>query len=164
MRNKLKKVITVLFIMAMVVSSSTYSCVEAQAATKKKWITNKKYAKLYYLDHDNTKTAPDIDNGEPAYSLSIKKITKKGKITFQIEYSGKNWSPIISSNTIKGKIKGNKVKFKWKDSWGCSGTGTLKFNKNGTLRLKMIEKKHNDSARGTLATSNGKYATMRKWK
>lgn len=64
-----------------------------------------------------------------------------GKIKFVVEHYGLNGSPIYQTNTITTKLNGNKTgTFKWKDSWGNSGTGRLTFKKN-KVTVKMNVKK-----------------------
>lgn len=66
----------------------------------------------------------------------------KGKISFIVEHYGKNRSPIYQTNTIIASYDNNKVSsFRWKDSWGNSGSGKLKFGKNKvTVRMKVTKK------------------------
>lgn len=73
----------------------------------------------------------------PANVLVVTKVSGK-KITFVVEHYGINASPLYQTNTITATIKKNKVsKFKWKDSWGNSGTGSLKFSgKKVTVAMK----------------------------
>lgn len=68
-------------------------------------------------------------------AVIIKKVTKK-KVTFRMTYSSlrrERWS-----NTIKGKRKGNKVKFTYKEDYrDIKGSGILTLRKNSiTLQTK----------------------------
>lgn len=77
---------------------------------------------------------------KPADALIVTKVSGK-KITFAVEHYGINGSPLYQTNTITAKIKKNKVsKFKWEDSWGNSGVGSLKFS-NKSVKLTMKTKK-----------------------
>lgn len=154
MQNKVQKLISIMLVATLIIVTGICSNTDVQAITKKKWITNKKFAKTYYVDWHNTKKEPNVNAGEPEYGIIIKKI-KKNKVKFFISYIGTNWSPLIETKEITAKIKGNKAKFKWRDSWGCSGTGTLKFMKSGILYLKVVEKKTAEGVRGTLSTKDG---------
>lgn len=78
-----------------------------------------------------------FNSGRYYRAVIIKKISGK-KITFKMTYSSlryEGWS-----NTIKGKIKKNKVTFKFKEAYTDSktGKGTLVLHKNYvTLRTKL---------------------------
>ena len=73
----------------------------------------------------------------------------------QLEKLGVNGSPIYATAPITAKRKGNTVSFKWKDTWGNSGTGTLKLYK-GYVKLKVKQTYTARWNRSTLDTS-GKY-------
>ncbi len=77
---------------------------------------------------------------KPTTSLVVTKLTKK-KVSFVVEHYGINGSPLYQTNTITAPLKKNKVaKFKWEDSWGNKGTGSLFFSKN-KVQVKMKVKK-----------------------
>ena len=87
-------------------------------------------------------------------------INKENKVTstkvrLQLEKLGVNGSPIYATAPITAKRKGNTVSFKWKDTWGNSGTGTLKLYK-GYVKLKVKQTYTARWNRSTLDTS-GKY-------
>ena len=77
------------------------------------------------------------------------------KVRLQLEKLGVNGSPIYATAPITAKRKGNTVSFKWKDTWGNSGTGTLKLYK-GYVKLKVKQTYTARWNRSTLDTS-GKY-------
>lgn len=102
--------------------------VSAQAATKaKKGVYQKTY----------TPNASFRVVYKPCDALIVTKISGK-KISFVVEHSGVNGSPLYQTNTITATLKNNKVsKFKWKDTWGNSGTGSIKFaGKKATITMK----------------------------
>lgn len=77
---------------------------------------------------------------KPATSLVVTKLTKK-KVSFVIEHYGINGSPLYQTETITAPLKKNRTtKFKWEDSWGNKGTGSLRFSKN-TVQVNMKYKK-----------------------
>lgn len=77
---------------------------------------------------------------KPFDGLAVLKV-HGGKIKFLIDHGGVNGSPYYSTPVITAKIKNGKVKrFKWKDSWGNSGTGSMTFKKN-KVTIKMNTKK-----------------------
>lgn len=96
---------------------------------------------------------------EPAYGVVINRI-KNGKVRFQISRAGVNGSPIYNSNVIKAKLKNNKASFQWKDTWGNSGTGKLKFS-GRYVKLKIKQTYTADLNRSTLDTG-GKFVKMKK--
>ena len=61
---------------------------------------------------------------------------------------------------IKAKLKNNKASFQWKDTWGNSGTGKLKFS-GGYVKLKIKQTYTADLNRSTLDTG-GKFVKMKK--
>jgi hypothetical protein len=105
--------------------------VNAQAATKAK-------TGIYKVVY--TPSASFQTYIKPSTSLVVTSIKGK-KISFVMEYYGINGSPIYQTNTITATLKNNKVsKFKWKDSWGNSGTGSLKFSaKKVTVTMKTLK-------------------------
>ena len=91
---------------------------------------------------------------KPSYSVIVNRVTST-KIRLQLEKLGVNGSPIYATAPITAKRKGNTVSFKWKDTWGNSGTGTLKLYK-GYVKLKVKQTHNARWNRSTLGT-NGKY-------
>ena len=54
-----------------------------------------------------------------------------GTITFFIEHTGVNGSPLYAAGKITAKMNGNSTEvFQWKDTWANSGTGKLIFSNN----------------------------------
>ena len=90
----------------------------------------------------------------PSYSVIVNKVTST-KVRLQLEKLGVNGSPIYATAPITAKRKGNTVSFKWKDTWGNSGTGALKLYK-GYVKLKVKQTYTARWNRSTLDTS-GKY-------
>ncbi len=80
-------------------------------------------------------------SGTSEYQVVIESI-KNGKVTFGVRYTfGREGSHIYSTNKIKASVDGKKAKFKWTDSWGNSGTGTLHFVKKHSIKLEMKQTK-----------------------
>lgn len=96
---------------------------------------------------------------QPAYGVVVNRI-KNGKVRFQISKVGINASPLYNSNVINAKLKGKKASFSWKDTWGNSGTGILKFGKN-LVKLKITQTYTAKMNRSTLDTG-GKFVKMKK--
>lgn len=121
MRSKRKvRILCILLVLMCMLPTS------AQAATKaKKGIYKKTYS------------APSWVTYKPGNALIVTKISGS-KITFVLEHYGLNGSPLYQTNTITATLKNNKVsKFKWKDSWRNSGTGSIKFTgKKATITMK----------------------------
>lgn len=70
------------------------------------------------------------NNGAAVECLVVLKASG-GKVKFVVEHYGRYGMQIYQTNTITTKLNNNKTgKFKWKDSWGNSGTGKLIFKKN----------------------------------
>lgn len=95
----------------------------------------------------------------PQYAVIINKVTNK-KVILQLEKVGKNASPFYATAPITGTRKGNTVTFKWKDTWGNSGNGTLKLYK-GYIKLKVNQTKTAKWNRSSLST-DGKYMKIYK--
>ena len=117
----------------------------AQAASGKYTGT---YTKTWSVSSNMTVTI------KPSYSVIVNKVTST-KVRLQLEKLGVNGSPIYATAPITAKRKGNTVSFKWKDTWGNSGTGTLKLYK-GYVKLKVKQTYTARWNRSTLDTS-GKY-------
>lgn len=95
----------------------------------------------------------------PRYSVIVNKVTSK-KMVFQIERLGINGSPLYTTAPITATRKGNTANFKWKDTWGNSGNGTLKLY-NGYVKVKVKQTQSSRWNRSTLDTS-GKYMKIYK--
>ncbi len=81
------------------------------------------------------------NSGTSEYQVVIESI-KKGKVTFGIRYTfGREGSHIYSTDKISATVNGKKATFKWKDSWGNSGKGTLHFVKKHSIKLEMKQTK-----------------------
>ena len=91
---------------------------------------------------------------KPSYSVIVNKVTST-KVRLQLEKLGINGSPIYATAPITAKRKGNTVSFKWNDTWGNSGTGTLKLYK-GYVKLK-VKQTHNARWNRSTLDTNGKY-------
>ena len=96
---------------------------------------------------------------KPQYSVIVNKVTRK-KVTLQLEKLGLNGSPFYATAPVTATRKGNTVNFKWKDTWGNSGNGTLKLY-NGYVKLKVNETKSSKWNRSSLSTW-GKYMKISK--
>lgn len=90
----------------------------------------------------------------PSYSVIVNRVTST-KVRLQLEKLGVNGSPIYATAPITAKRKGNTVSFKWNDTWGNSGTGTLKLYK-GYVKLK-VKQTHNARWNRSTLDTNGKY-------
>ena len=91
---------------------------------------------------------------KPSYSIIVNKVTST-KVRLQLEKLGINGSPIYATAPITAKRKGNTISFKWKDTWGNSGTGTLKLY-NGYVKLK-VKQTHNAKWNRSTLDTDGKY-------
>ena len=128
---KRKRFSRLLFLMLTIMITVTFYQ-PAQAASGKYTGT---YTKTWSVSSNMTVTI------KPSYSVIVNKVT--------------NGSPIYATAPITAKRKGNTVSFKWKDTWGNSGTGTLKLYK-GYVKLKVKQTYTARWNRSTLDTS-GKY-------
>lgn len=115
-----------------------------------KTVKAKNYVGVYYMKGGQKN--PTERYG--AYNIIIKKI-KNGYVTFYVSEIGSNYSPIYETDMLKAKIKNGKASFKWNDSWGNSGKGTILFVKRHRLKLNMKQTQSSDFNRSTLDT-NGK--------
>ena len=132
MKKSLKRIAAVF--LAIMITVTLYQ--PAQAASGKYTGT---YTKTWSVSSNMTVTI------KPSYS----------KVRLQLEKLGVNGSPIYATAPITAKRKGNTVSFKWKDTWGNSGTGTLKLYK-GYVKLKVKQTHTARWNRSTLDTG-GKY-------
>ena len=123
----------VIFLMAFIL------CVPVQAASK--------YTGTYSKVYKNYEgAASDVIN--PTYAVVINKVTKK-KVRLQVEFVGRNGSPLYQTKVITAKRNGKNASFTWKDSWGNSGTGKIKL-RTGYVKIKMIQTKTAGINRSTL--------------
>lgn len=97
-------------------------------------------------------------SSRPAYTVIINKVKNK-KIKFQVSYTGVNASPIYDT-IVTAKLKNKTASFKWKDSWGNSGTGKIKLYKK-YIKIKMKQTKTAEGNRASLDTG-GKYIKINK--
>ncbi len=141
----MKKIITCSLVLALVLA--IFPVFQVEAAPK--------YTGTYYKKY---KTGEKL-TAQPMYSVTINKIKNK-KIKFQVAYFGRNASPFYETNIITAKLKNKTASFKWKDSWGNSGTGKLKLGK-GYVKIKMKQTKNSKWNRATLDTQK-KYLKIRK--
>lgn len=76
----------------------------------------------------------------PCDSLCVLDV-KGNKIKFVVSHVGVNGSPLYETNVITASIKNNRVSsFKWNDSWGNNGTGSLSFSgKQVTVKMKVTK-------------------------
>ena len=139
-----KRFSRLLFLMLTIMITVTFYQ-PAQAASGKYTGT---YTKTWSVSSNMTVTI------KPSYSVIVNKVTST-KVRLQLEKLGVNGSPIYATAPITAKRKGNTVSFKWKDTWGNSGTGTLKLYK-GYVKLKVKQTYTARWNRSTLDTS-GKY-------
>ncbi len=94
----------------------------------------KKYCGYY------TKYYGEKAENSPQITVHIKRVAK-GKVTFKVMKVGRNSSPIYETATITAKLKEKKASFKWTDSWGNKGKGTLIIGtKSIKLNLKQTER------------------------
>lgn len=125
-------------------------------AKVKTFITKGNYIGTYgYKGHK-----PSLEGG--GYTITINKISKNGKIRFQIHRAGRNASPLYDTKVIYAKIKGNKVKFRWEDSWSNHGTGIIIFKKGTKLKLTMKETRTAERNRSSLQIDNATFKYISK--
>ncbi len=117
------------------------------------YITDKNFAGTYYRKGMNK----EVSSTAGAYHVTINKITGAGKVVLALTYMGRNYSPLYQTNKITAQINGKKASFKWKDTWGNSGTGTITFDKRRQITLTVKETKNSGYNRGTLAVENAKF-------
>ena len=142
MNKNLKRIIIIFLSIVITIVFS----LPIQAASSKYAGT---YTKVGYVSSSNITV-----NLKPCYSVIVNKVTNK-KVTLQLEKLGINASPFYATYPITGNRKGNTVTFKWRDTWGNSGTGTLKLY-NGYVKLKVKQVQSSRWNRSTLDT-HGKY-------
>lgn len=127
-----KKLISFLLVFTVIVGMvSVRSSTTVQAVSKKSsFITNKKFKGTFGYKGEKG----GYEDGW--YNLIIHKITKNGKVSFNLDKGGRYASPLYGTSVLTAKIKGNTTKFVYKgDGWGNKGKGTIVFNKNGTIYL-----------------------------
>ena len=86
----------------------------------------------------------------PLITVHIKKVSN-GKVTFNVEKYGVNYSSIYAIETVTAKLKNKKASFKWRDSWDNRGTGTLIIGTK-TIKLNLKQTKNGGFNRSTLDT------------
>ena len=123
MKKSLKRIAAVF--LAIMITVTLYQ--PAQAASGKYTGT---YTKTWSVSSNMTVTI------KPSYSVIVNKVTST-KVRLQLEKLGVNGSPIYATAPITAKRKGNTVSLSWKDTWGNSGTGTLKI----VQRICQVESK-----------------------
>lgn len=144
-----KRFLSLFLILFFIVEAvSVQSSVTAQTATKKSaFITTKKFKGTFGYKGEKG----NFEEGW--YNIIIHKITKNGKIRFELDKAGRNASPLYSTDVLTAKINGNKAKFTYGDSWGNEGTGTIVFNKNGTIYLTVKQTYTTEGNRSSLQIS-----------
>ena len=146
MKKLLKRMAAIL--LAVIITATFIQPVQA-ASTK----YTGTYTKVWSVSAGYTVTL------KPRYSVIVNKVTST-KIRFQLEKLGINGSPIYVTAPITATRKGNSANFKWKDTWGNSGSGTLKLY-NGYVKVKVKQTKTAKWNRNSLDT-NGKYMKIYK--
>ena len=141
MKKSLKRIAAVF--LAIMITVTLYQ--PAQAASGKYTGT---YTKTWSVSSNMSVTI------KPSYSVIVNKVTST-KVRLQLEKLGINGSPIYATAPITAKRKGNTVSFKWNDTCGNSGTGTLKLYK-GYVKLK-VKQTHNARWNRSTLDTNGKY-------
>ena len=86
----------------------------------------------------------------PLITVHIKKVSN-GKVVFDVEKYGMNYSSIYATETITAKLRNKKASFKWRDSWDNRGTGTLIIGTK-KIKLNLKQTKNGDVNRSTLDT------------
>lgn len=132
----MKKTITRSLILVMLLT--VFPVCQVQAAPK--------YTGSYYKKY-KVEGKADV---QPCFNITVNKI-KNNKIKFQVTYVGINASPLYETNVITAKLRNKTASFKWKDTWGNSGTGKLKLYK-GYVKIKMKQTKTAAWNRATLDT------------
>ena len=84
-----------------------------------------------------------------SYGLEIQEIVGS-TVTFYVEYTGRNFSPLYTTDVITTVVEDNSAVFEWNDSWGNSGTGTMTFE-NSCIILSMTQTYTAEWNRSTLA-------------
>lgn len=114
------------------VGSKNFKCkVTVKDASTKKYITNKNFQGTFMLNGTGS-----FETGW--YAIVIDSITSDGYVRFQVNCGSRNGSRIAETDVFKKRINGNKVKFAYsEDGHGNKGKGTITFNSNKTLHLKL---------------------------
>lgn len=122
----------------------------ANGVSRKCKVTVKSPAKKY------AKTGYQYLRSDRGTALTVLKVSGN-KIRFMLSYSSYNGGRIGGTNTISATLKGNKVShFRWRDSNGESGTGSLSFgNKKVTVKMR--------GSRNKYWPTNSTFRYSRKW-
>lgn len=96
----------------------------------------------------------------PRYCVTINQVKGK-KIRFQIHKYGLDGIYVYYIENIDAKIKNKTVSFKWKDSWGNKGKGTMKLSKN-EVKLKMKQTRTGRWPNRSTLDTDGRYITIPK--
>ena len=156
---KIKKSILINFVFILVIVTNLILTQTTAYAKRATFITEKNFIGTFYPKNGYKKATKN----HGAYNVTIKKITKSGKAKFYIEYCGRNGSPYYSTFFITAKIKGKKADFKWKDTWGNSGNGIIKFIKRHKISLVMKQLKTAELNRASLAIKKTIFLYYTKW-
>lgn len=91
---------------------------------------------MYSKEYDVSGYSDGVYDKPSDYFLVLK--TSKNKIKFLAGHAGVNGSPLYETNVITATVKNNKISsFKWKDTWGNKGKGSITFKKNKvTIKMK----------------------------
>lgn len=133
-------IIVNLFLLCIFFFDGNYHKAEAAVS---RYVKNSNFVGSYSA----TGKKPKAKNGW--YGMRVRNI-KKGKITFQIDKGGLNGSPLYMTKIVKAKIKKNKASFKWTDTWGNKGKGTIILKKKHKIVLSMKTTKSSGYNRSSL--------------
>jgi hypothetical protein len=133
--------------------------ISVSEASVKKYVTSKNFVGTYYMKG----FYKDANEEHGAYNVTIGELKKSGNMTLYISYLGRNYSPIYGTNVIKTKLKGNKATFKWKDSWGNKGKGSITLTKKHRFNLTVKVTKKSEFNRASLEATNKTFLYYDKW-
>lgn len=138
-----KRGVILIVVLILSVFAGVFEC-EAVSAKKAEFITDGKYVGTYSWGGKE-------ETGETGwFDVIINKISSNGRMEFQIQKGTPNGTKLYYTPLISATIKGNKAKFQWEDSWGCSGTGKIVFvkkkNKDKVIKVTITEKGSDSSA------------------
>ncbi len=154
-----RKLFSMLMLLVILVGAILMqNSINVQAVSKKNsYISNKKFRGTFEYKGEKRNWKKGW------YSVIIHKITKNGKIRFNLDRGGRNASPLYGTDVLTARIKGNKAKFTYKeDGWGNKGKGTIVFNKNGTIYLTVKQTYTSAWNRSTLEISKTIFKKSRK--
>ncbi len=103
---------------------------------------------------------PTLEGG--GYTITINKISKEGKVRFQMSRVGANADYCYDTNVIEGKIKGKKMTFQWEDTWFNKGKGTIIFQRGKKLRVTVKETETAERNRSSLEVKNTTFKYINK--